>query len=125
MALLDCLAALGILAGGMFMALAFFRAEVRETRYTQDRFAALLIAQSEIERLYTLPYERILVVADRPLALDLPSAKRVKGVTGQLTVTEPEPGLKAATVRIEWKSPKDRVMHITLSCRLSREGLGR
>ena len=107
------------------MTAAFFRAEVREVRSTQERLAALLLAQSELERLYAGTYEAILPGADQPLDLTLPSARRVKGVTGYLTVVETEPGLKRATVRVAWRSPLDKPLHVELSSAFSREGLGR
>jgi len=123
-AMLDCLAALAVLSGGIFMALAFFRAEVRDVRDTQERLAALLLAQSEVERLYAGRYETIPLGGNRPLDLSLPAARHVKGATGSLTVVETEPGLKRVTVRIAWRSRLDRPRHVELSCTISREGLG-
>ena len=120
--LLDTLAALALLAGGVLMATVFFRTEVRELRFTHERFAAMLIAQSEIERLHTISYEQILSGAGRPLDLNLPSAKRVKEINGTLTVVKRSPGLKAATVRIDWRSPSGTPHHVKLTNVFSREG---
>ena len=113
-ALLDTIAALAVLSGGVFMAMTFFRTEVRELRGTQDRLAALLLAQSEVERLYAGTYEAIRVGTNQPLDLSLPAARRVRGALGYLTVVETEPGLKRATVRIAWRSRLDRLRRFTV-----------
>jgi len=123
-ALLDVLAALAVLSGGVFMAMTFFRTEVRELRDTQERLAALLLAQSEVERLYAGTYEAIRVGTNQPLDLSLPAARSVRGALGYLTVVETEPGLKRATIRIAWRSRLDRLRRVELSCTVSREGLG-
>ena len=120
-ALMDCLAALALLGSGVFLALAFFRVQVREIRYTQDRLTALLIAQSEIERLHTESFDAIDAAPDQPLDLSLPSAKRLKGAAGTLSVEETEAGLKKAVVRIQWRTATGRPLHLTLSCTFSRE----
>ena len=52
--MVDAVLALALVVATVFVCLAFFRSEVRELRSTQDEFAALLIAESEIERLHTL-----------------------------------------------------------------------
>ena len=123
-ALLDALAALAVLSGGVFMAMTFFRTEVRELRDTQERLAALLLVQSEVERLYAGTYDAIPVGADQPLDLSLPAAGRVRGAKGYLTVVETKAGLKRATVRVAWRSRLDRPRRVELSCTVSREGLG-
>ena len=119
---MDALVALAILGAGVFLSMAFFRAEVKEVRSTHERFAALLIAESEIERLRTLPYERIPIGEGQPLALKLPSARHLKEATGTLTAQEIGPGLKAATVRIHWSSPRGTPLHVELSSEFSRAG---
>ena len=120
--LMDALGALAMLGAGVFLSMAFFRAEVKEVRSTHERFAALLIAESEIERLRTLPYERIPIGEGQPLELKLPSAKHLKEATGTLTVQEIAPGLKAATVRIHWSSPRGTPLRVELSSEFSRAG---
>ena len=120
--MLDVLAAMALLVGGVFMAVVFFRAEVREVRFTHERFAVMLVAQSEIERLHTLPYDQIAVGEARPIELTLPSAKRIKEASGTLSVQEVSPGLKAATVRIAWRSPSGTPHHVELTNEFSREG---
>jgi len=122
-AMMDAIAAMALLTAGVFMALAFFRTEVREVRMSHERLSALLIAQSEVERLYSLSYDDIPVGEDQSLALDEPAAARLKGSQGLLSVAEIEPGLKRAEVRVTWRSPLDRPLHVDLTCTLSREGL--
>ena len=123
--LMDALVALAVLAGGVFVSVAFFRTEVRELRNTHERLAALLIAESEIERLRALPYDNIPVGDGQSLGLKLPSARRLKGAAGALTVKETEPGLKAATVRVEWISPKGRPLRVELSSEFAKAVTGR
>jgi len=120
--MVEVLAAFALLTGGVFMAVLFFRAEVRELRFTHERFAAMLIAQSEIERLHTLPYDEIPVGESQALELTLPSAEHVKELCGTLSVTEPTPGLKNTGVRIEWRSPNGTPHHVELTSAFSREG---
>jgi len=120
--LMDCLAAMALLGIGVMVAMTFFRTEVREIRASHDRFSALLIAQSEVERLHTLSFDDLKVGKDRPLDLNLPSAARLKGARGRLTVRETAPGLRAATVRIEWESPTGTPLRVELQCLFSREG---
>jgi hypothetical protein len=84
---------------------------VRELRSTQDEFAAMLIAESEIERLHTLPWDRIAVGETQPLLLTLPSAAHLKEAAATLTVKELQPGLKRAEVRVEWTSSTGRRLH--------------
>ena len=119
--MMDTLAALALLGMGIFVAVVFFRAEVREIRYSHDRLAALLIAQSEIERLHTIPFDRIAVGEGQSLNLALPSAKRVKDCAGRLTIDRIEPGLKRATVRIDWRSARGLPLHVTASSVFSKE----
>jgi len=57
--LMDALAAFALMTGAVFTCVVFFRAEVREVRNTQERLTALLIAESEVERLHTLRYDQI------------------------------------------------------------------
>ena len=108
----DAMVALALVVASVFVCVAFFRSEVRELRSTQDEFAALLIAESEIERLYTLPYDRIAAGEAQPLALTLPSAAHLKEATATLTVKELQPGLKRAEVRIEWSSSTGRRLRV-------------
>jgi len=110
--MVDALVALALVVTSVFVSLAFFRAEVREVRGTQDQFAALLIAESEIERLHTLPYDRIAAGEAQPLALTLPSAAHLKEAAATLTVKELQPGLKRAEVRIEWSSSTGRRLRV-------------
>ena len=121
--MMDVLAALALLGAGVFMSVTFFRSEVRELRYTQEKFAAMLIVESEIERLHTLSYEAIEVGAGQALALDLPSARRLKEARGSMSVREIEPGLKEVTVRTTWSSSRGRPLFVEMSCVVSREGL--
>ena len=120
--LLEMAAAIALLTGTVFLALVFFRTEVREVRNTHERLAALLLVESEIERLRTLPYAEIAVGAKRPLELQLPSAKRLKQAQGTLTVKEIKLGLKMATVRIGWRSRKGMPRHVEMTAEFSREG---
>jgi len=119
--LLDCLAALALLSMGVFVSVRFFRTEVREIRYSHDRLAVLLIAQSEVERLHAIPFDRIVLGENQPLELALPSAERIQECTGRLSVVAVEPGLKEATVRIEWLSPKGVPRHVTASSVFCKE----
>ena len=120
--MMDVLAAFALLAGGVFLSVVFFRTEVRELRYTHERLAALLIAESEIERLHTLSYEEIARGDGQPLNLTLPSARRLKEGRGTLSVKEIEPGLKNVTVRIQWSSPRGRPCFVEMRSVLSKEG---
>jgi hypothetical protein len=117
----DALVALALVAASVFICVAFFRTEVREVRRTQDEFAALLIAESEIERLHTLPYDRIAAGDAQPLALTLPSAAHLKEAAATLTVKELQPGLKRAEVRVEWSSSKGRRLHVEQAAEFSVE----
>jgi len=121
-ALLDVTAAGALLTAGIFTAVVFFRAEVREIRFTHERFAVMLLAESEIERLHALPYGEIKVGEDQPLALTLPSAERIKEVSGTVSVKETDEGLKSATVRVQWRVPKGTVNRIELTRTFAREG---
>lgn len=119
---MDFLAALALLSMGVFASMTFFRTEVREVRNTHERFAAALLAESEIERLRALPYDQIPIGEKQALKLTLPAAARVKGAAALLTVTESEPGLKTATVEITWRSPKDRPLRVEMSSSFAAEG---
>ena len=121
-AMIDAMMALMVLTTGVFTCVAFFRSQVREIRYEQDRTAAALIAESEIERLVTLPFGEI--VSDPALKPALPSAERLKKSSAALTVEEIEPGLKEATVRVEWETAKGARMGVQLARWFSREGEG-
>ena len=121
--MLDVMAALALLGMGVFTSAVFFRNEVRELRHSQERLAATLIVESELERLGTLAYDAIPAGDKQPLASDLPSARRLKEGSGWLTVKEIEPGLKQVTVRATWSSPRGRPVFVEMSSVLSREGL--
>jgi hypothetical protein len=108
----DAVLALALMTASVLASLAFFRTQVRELRGAQDEFAAFLIAESEIERLHTLPWDRIAVGEAQPLILTLPSAAHLKEVTATLTVQESEPGFKHAEVRVEWSSATGRRLHL-------------
>jgi len=123
--LMDVLAALALLSAGVFVSLVFFRTEIREVRAIHERFAALLIAESELERLGTLSYEDIPEGAGQRIALALPSAGRLKECAGTLSAREVGPGLKQATVRITWSSPRGGPLFVEMTRVFSREGLGR
>ena len=120
--LLDTMAAGALLTAGIFTAVVFFRAEVREIRFTHERFAVMLLAQSEIERLHTLPYDEIKVGEDQALELTLPSAERIKEVSGAVSVKEIAEGLKSATVRVQWRVPKGTVNRVELTRTFAQEG---
>lgn len=113
--MMDAVTALAIIAGTLLVALAFYRAEVRELRLSQEKFAALLIAESEIERLRTVPYDGIVPGDARDTALALPSAARLKKCSASVAVAEIAPGLKRAEVRVEWLSPLDKPLTVTLA----------
>ena len=117
----DAMLALALIASAVFVSLAFFRSEVRELRRSQDEFAALLIAESEIERLHTLPYDRIAAGEAQPLALTLPSAARLKEAAATLTVKELLPGIKSATVRVEWTSSTGRRLRVEQAAEFTTE----
>ena len=119
--LMDAMVALALLSSAVFVFVAFFRAEVRELRGTQDEFNALLIAESEIERLHTLPYGRIAVAEAQPLPLALPSAAHLKEAAATLTVKELQPGLKRADVRIEWISSTGLRLHVEQEAEFTAE----
>ena len=119
--LLDILTALAVLSTGVFVAMVFFRAHVRELRYMQERFAAILLAESEIEYLRALPYEDIRVGESRPVSLRLQSAGQLREATGRLAVQEIKPGLKTAEVRIRWVSPKGRSVGVEMASKFSKE----
>ncbi len=119
--LVDTIAALTLLVGGVTVALMFFRAEVREVRGANERVTGLLMAQSEIERLITLPFAELSVGANQPLQLTLPSTRRLKAVRGTLSVKELAPGLKEATVRIVWDTPRRYTMEASLTRLFARE----
>ena len=119
--LVDAIVALALVASAVFVCVAFFRSEVREVRSTQDEFAALLIAESEIERLHTLPYDRISAGEAQPLVLTLPSAARLKEAAATLTVKELQLGLKRAEVRIEWTSSTGRRRRVEQAAEFTTE----
>ena len=120
--MMDAMLALALVASSVLVCVAFFRSEVRELRGAQDAFNAQLIAESEIERLRALPYERLALGAAQPLALTLPSAARLKESAATLTVKELQPGLKRAEVRIEWSSSKGRRLHVEQAAEFTPEG---
>ena len=118
--LLDAAAAMMLLAVGVFAAVVFFRTEVRELRGAHEQFAALLIAESEMERLRVLPYDEMRTDENAPLAL--PAAKQLREARGRIRVTEIEDGLKSATVRVEWRTPSGIPMHAEATGLFAREG---
>jgi hypothetical protein len=118
---MDAMVALALVASSVLVCVAFFRSEVRELRRTQDEFAALLIAESEIERLHTLPYDRIAAGEAQPLALTLPSAAHLKEAAATLTVKELQPGIKRAEVRIEWSSATGRRLRVEQAAEFTSE----
>ncbi len=122
--LMDALLALTLITGILFASVVLFGKQVRAVRNTHERLAAMLIAESEIERLRTLPYERIETGAARPLSLALPSAARLKECSATLMVTELSPGLKRAEVRVQWSSPKGRPLGATMASEFAAEARG-
>lgn len=118
----DVLAALTVLGGGILLALTFFQAEVREVRTTYERYAGLLLAESEIERLTTLPYHAITPGKDQSLTLSMPSAQKLKNVRGTLSVREIGPGLKEATVRVVWDTRRRHTRKVAMTRLFAREG---
>ena len=113
--LLDCMAALVLLTGAVFVLVTFFRAEVREIRATHERFAAQLLAESEMARLRLLPYEDLKSGEQRMAAEELPALKRLKEGRVKVAVEEIESGLKEITVRVEWESPRGRALSAELT----------
>jgi hypothetical protein len=120
--IMDVLVALAVFGTGIFIAVTFIRAEVRETRNIVERQSAMLLAQSEIERMRLLPYDQLAVGEDQKLALTLPSAQRLKESYGALTVHEIEPGVKEALVGVHWSSPTGRPLKVEMTAQFSREG---
>lgn len=116
------MAALAVLGLGVFLLVAHHRAEVRELRLTQETLCATLIAESEVERLIALPYDQIAVGANQALALSVPSAARLKGARGTLTVAESEPGLKEAAVTVFWQPLRGPERAVSLRRTFAREG---
>ena len=123
--LVDVLAALALIAGTIMLAVVFFRTQVREVRGIHERFAARLIAESEMERLRTLPYGVIPVGAKQPRQVTFPSAMRLKEARVTLDVQEIESGLKRARVLVQWSSRAGKPRRAELTGEFSREGLPR
>ena len=121
--MMDALAALALLTTAVFTSVVFFRNEVRASRTLQERFAASLIAESEMERLHTLRYDDIPIGADQALNLALPSAKQLKQCAATLSVRQAQPGLKEATVRVQWRSPTGRPLLVEMRGAFSRAGI--
>lgn len=119
--LIDCTAAMVLLTGAVFTLVLFFRAEVRETRTAHERFAAQLLAESEMARLRLQPYEALRTGKDQALAVELPAMKRLKAGRIKLDIEEIEPGLKSITVRVEWNSPRGRPLYAQLAGVFARE----
>jgi hypothetical protein len=117
----DAMIALALVASAVLVCLAFFRTEVRELRSTQDEFTALLLAESEIERLHTLTYDRIASGEAQPLALTLPSAAHLREAAATLTVKGLQPGLKRAEVRVEWSSSTGRRLRVEQAAEFTTE----
>ena len=117
------LAALMLFGGGVLLAVTFFRTEVRALRFDHEHAAGVLIAESELERLAAVPWSRLTPGDNQPMTLDLPAADRLKSCRGFLTVREPEPGLREATVRIVWDSAGRYVMEESLTRRFARSGM--
>jgi hypothetical protein len=119
--LIDALAALMLFSAGVLAAVMFHFAEVREIRHMHERTVGLLAAESELERLAALPFERLAVGADRPLDLDLPSVHTLMRPRGTLTVTKVAPGLREATVHIVWDTPRRFTREVALTRRFAGE----
>ena len=121
----DVLVALALITGTIAVAVLFFRTQVREARQIHERFAARLIAESEIERLHARAYETIPVDAKQALKLTLPSADQLKGAQAALHAREIEPGLKQVRIVVRWRSRRGRPRQVGLTGEFSREGLRR
>jgi len=119
---MDAMVALAVLSSGVLLLVAYHRAEVRDLRLTQETQCATLIAESEIERLITLPFGEIPPGAAQPLTLSLPSAAKLKGARGTLTVNETEPGLKGAVVEVFWQPLRGPERCISFQRSFAKEG---
>jgi len=121
--LLDILCAFALLAGGVLVTLVFLRTEVADMRINQERMAAKLIAESEIERLCAASYEAIPTGASIRLNISLPSyAQLGDSPEARLTVVEIGPGLKKATVRVSWLTRRRTPMLVEFTRLFAREG---
>ena len=120
--LLDVILAMTLLSTGVFVVMVFCRNEAREQRTAHERLVAQLAAESELERLRTVPFDGIAPGDRRPVASTLPSMQRLKEGKVLLTVAELEPGLKRATARVEWSSPVGKPLFVEFTALFSREG---
>jgi len=120
--LLDALAGLALMGGAVFLCLLFFRTEVGEGRARHERYAALLLAESEIERLCTAPYAGIPAGDNQALVLTLPSARQLKEGKALLSVKEIEPGIKQGTVTIQWLTREGHPQRMELTREFTAEG---
>jgi hypothetical protein len=118
--LIDAMVALMLLTGVCLVYATFYFREAREVRNTHERLAAGLLAEGEIERLRALPFHEISAGKERELTLKAPAARKLKGVGGTLSVSEVGDGLKRATVRIVWSSPRGRPNHVEMTGLFSR-----
>jgi len=107
------MAAMIVMSGAVLVIVNFFSAEAREIRGNHEKFAAQLLAESEIERLRTLAYEDIPLGLGQAVPATLPSAGRLKDCRIFMDVSEPEPGLKQATVRVQWSSSRGRPLGVS------------
>jgi hypothetical protein len=118
---MDAMIALVLLGGAILTSLVFFRAEAKEIRGSHERLSALLVAESEMEHLRATPFEAVPLGTAMPLVPTVPSAGRIKALSETLTVVEGGPGMKEATVRVEWDSPKGLRRHVELTGWISGE----
>lgn len=121
-ALLDVILAMALLSTGVFVVMVFCRNEAREQRNSHERLVAQLAAESELERLRTVSYDRIAAGDRQAVASTLPSMQKLKEAKTFLTVAEVEPGLKQATARVEWSSPVGKPQFVEFTAHFSREG---
>lgn len=118
--LIDALTALAILGSGILVVAVFFRTEVRQVRGGHERLSATLLAQSELERLDTLPWAEI-ARADGPVPMTLPAARRLKEARATLARADIEPGLAQVTARVEWQSGDGKPLFVEISRVFSQE----
>lgn len=109
---MDVILSMALLGGGILVSMTFFRNEARAVRNTHERLSAMMIAESELERLRALPPDQIQIGKDMPLQSSLPAADRMKNFSETLTVSLDKIGLKVATIRVEWESSRGRREHV-------------
>ena len=120
--MLDVSVAMILLTGAVFTCVWFYHAEVRSVRATHERMVAQLVAESEIERLRALEYDRIPLGAGQKLELALPSAEQLCDVSATLDVATASEGLKQAVVRVQWRSQRGNLCEARVCGLFSKQG---